>query len=67
MSLTQRLFRVLRFTVSGEYSIPKLIRLFYPYLVILGSFVAFVAWNGGVVLGKSDRSHCLIKPLTSNR
>lgn len=30
----------------------RIIRQIWPYLVVLASFVGFVAWNGSVVLGK---------------
>ena len=32
--------------------LPQLIVSLWPHLALLGSFAAFVAWNGGVVLGK---------------
>ncbi|KPI41219.1 Dol-P-Glc:Glc(2)Man(9)GlcNAc(2)-PP-Dol alpha-1,2-glucosyltransferase [Cyphellophora attinorum] len=37
--------------------LPRLIIDLLPQLVLLASFAAFVAWNGGVVLGKNIFSH----------
>ena len=33
----------------------RVLRQIWPYLTVLLSFAAFVAWNDGVVLGKSIR------------
>ena len=38
--------------VAGVASVPNVLRPLGPYLVILGVFVQYVIWNGGVVLGK---------------
>lgn len=38
-------------TFSGHASMVSLIKGLIPYAIIMVSFIGFVAWNGGVVLG----------------
>ncbi|KAI2466785.1 glycosyltransferase family 59 protein [Annulohypoxylon bovei var. microspora] len=38
--------------LAAIYNLPKIIfQRIWPHVLVLGSFVGFVAWNGGVVLG----------------
>jgi DIE2/ALG10 family len=41
------------FTVLGDCFVyfPKLLSLLYPFMLLAGMFVAFIRWNGGIVLG----------------
>ncbi|KAF9269957.1 glucosyltransferase [Marasmius fiardii PR-910] len=41
--------------ISAPGVIPDLLPSFVPYALVLASFVAFVVWNGGIVLG--DKSN----------
>lgn len=43
---------VLSIVVAAANRPLQLILRLWPYLTTLASFVAFVVWNGGVVLGK---------------
>lgn len=45
---------VLSIAVAAVYRPLQLISRLWPYLAILVSFVAFVIWNGGVVLGTAQ-------------
>lgn len=39
--------------VAAAYNPLKVARQIWPHLAVLGIFVIFVVWNGGVVLGTS--------------
>lgn len=39
-------------SIAAVKNISKLTTAIVPYLLLLVSFAGFVAWNGGVVLGK---------------
>ncbi|KAF2220130.1 alpha-2-glucosyltransferase Alg10 [Elsinoe ampelina] len=55
ISLASRLVEAVRVTLKGRWAYLKVVRSLIPYGVILAGFGAFVAWNGGVVLG--DKSN----------
>lgn len=39
--------------VVASLSNPRMVmRILWPYLILLGAFGSFILWNGGVVLGK---------------
>ncbi|KAI1826446.1 DIE2/ALG10 family-domain-containing protein [Xylaria intraflava] len=47
---------VLSISIASIYNLPIILRRFiWPHGVVLASFIGFVAWNGGVVLG--DKSN----------
>lgn len=54
LSLVQRCWLIFKTSLTGGYHPMTLIRLLYPYAIIILSFAAFVVSNGGVVLGKSS-------------
>ena len=39
--------------VAGAWNLPRVLRQIWPYVAVLLSFVAFVVWNEGVVLGET--------------
>lgn len=39
------------YAIAGTANLPTILPQLAPYLLILSSFLAFVFWNGGVVLG----------------
>lgn len=47
------LFCLLSIGVAAVCNPAKVLRQVWPHVTVLGLFVAFVAWNGGVVLGMS--------------
>ncbi|KAI9903844.1 hypothetical protein N3K66_000373 [Trichothecium roseum] len=49
------LFTAASLLVAGAWSLPRVLRQIWPYVAVLLSFVAFVVWNEGVVLG--DKSN----------
>ncbi|KAF5019240.1 hypothetical protein F66182_8756 [Fusarium sp. NRRL 66182] len=49
------IFCVISFGVAAMCNPIRVVRQIYPYVAVLVSFAAFVAWNGGVVLG--DKSN----------
>lgn len=44
----------------------ELVASFSPFVVVLGSFVAFVYWNGSVVLGNTFIFRCIFPATLSN-
>ncbi|KAG9251942.1 DIE2/ALG10 family-domain-containing protein [Emericellopsis atlantica] len=49
------LFCALSLLIAGACNPLRVIRKIWPHITVLGVFVAFVVWNGGVVLG--DKSN----------
>jgi hypothetical protein len=41
----------------------KILRLVWPYIIVLGLFGSFVVWNGSVVLGKSSNGWITVSRL----
>jgi hypothetical protein len=48
--------------IAAVCNLPRVLRQVWPHIFLLGLFGGFVAWNGGVVLGK-----LLLKRRTSLR
>lgn len=46
------LFTVISLGVAAMCNPGRVLKQIWPYLTVLGAFVGFVAWNGGVVLGE---------------
>lgn len=42
--------------VATSLNLPALSNVLLPYLGVGACFVTFLAWNGGIVLGKAKRS-----------
>lgn len=40
--------------LSAVGRFPRLLQRTWPYIALVVSFIAFVVWNGSVVLGKRD-------------
>jgi len=51
LSLCRKLAQGVYMTLKGHASMVSLIKMLIPYAIIMVSFIGFVAWNGGVVLG----------------
>lgn len=47
------LFTAVSLVVAALCNPLRVFRQIWPHITVLVSFVAFIAWNGGVVLGKS--------------
>lgn len=48
--------------IATVCNLPKIVlQRLWPHLVVLGCFVGFVAWNGGVVLGKFSLGFCSLR------
>lgn len=50
------LFTVVSLGIAAASHAGRVLRKVWPYLTVLGAFVGFVAWNGGVVLGETGRA-----------
>ena len=46
------LFTAVSLLVAGVCNPLRVIRQIWPHITVLLTFVAFIIWNGGVVLGK---------------
>lgn len=55
---------LLRSIASVPKVLPQILPPFLPYAVVVAAFAAFVAWNGGIVLGMCLVTDVLILKLT---
>lgn len=53
LTSTDWLLCLLSIAIAAVCNPVKVVRQIWPHITILGLFAGFVAWNGGVVLGKS--------------
>ncbi|KIY65907.1 glycosyltransferase family 59 protein [Cylindrobasidium torrendii FP15055 ss-10] len=55
MALEATLGDIFRIVKSAPSVLMDLVKSFVPYTLLIGAFAAFIAWNGGIVLG--DKSN----------
>lgn len=49
--ITDMLFAAISLLIAAACNPAKVLRQIWPHLTVLGLFITFVVWNGGVVLG----------------